>query len=371
MLTIIPTLDYEIHGNGTGNPRELMIEPTARLLNCLEGYGGKLTIFAEAAEIQRFKEHEEKTGVDSYHFQAIAKQLRDARHKGHDVQLHIHPSYANAHMADGAWQQDWSEYNLATLPTPRLKEILKESKAFLEALMRTEHPNYTVEAFRAGNWAAQPSRALMTALAEEGIYIESSVYKHGVRGHLVPLDYRHASHAMGPWRASFDDVCIEDPDSPVWEVPIYAESRRAYYFLNLMRLYRVYLSHRHPLAKGMPDPMTKTASGSPRRSLVTRLATKTKSLFMDKHAWKADYNQATARQLIAALDRAARAHPGENRPFVMIGHPKLFTGFNEANFRIFLNYVTAHPDRFRFGFYRDVVAQNGTKSESLRTGMMA
>ncbi len=38
MKKLIFTLDYEIHGNGDGNPYELMVEPTYRLMNLLEEY---------------------------------------------------------------------------------------------------------------------------------------------------------------------------------------------------------------------------------------------------------------------------------------------------------------------------------------------
>ena len=51
MLKPIFTLDYEIHGNGDGCPYALMVEPTDRLLRLFEGFGAKLTIMADVAEI--------------------------------------------------------------------------------------------------------------------------------------------------------------------------------------------------------------------------------------------------------------------------------------------------------------------------------
>ena len=52
MQKLIFTLDYEIHGNGDGDPFELMVEPTNRLMDLLDEYGAKLVIFADVAEIQ-------------------------------------------------------------------------------------------------------------------------------------------------------------------------------------------------------------------------------------------------------------------------------------------------------------------------------
>jgi hypothetical protein len=42
MVHIIFTSDYEIHGNGTGTPYKLMIEPTYRNLDLFDEYGNKI-----------------------------------------------------------------------------------------------------------------------------------------------------------------------------------------------------------------------------------------------------------------------------------------------------------------------------------------
>jgi hypothetical protein len=38
MLNVIFTSDHEIHGNGEGCPYELMVEPTARMMDLFERY---------------------------------------------------------------------------------------------------------------------------------------------------------------------------------------------------------------------------------------------------------------------------------------------------------------------------------------------
>ena len=43
-IQLILTLDYEIHGNGEGSPRDLMVRPTDRLLEMLNTVDGKLTL---------------------------------------------------------------------------------------------------------------------------------------------------------------------------------------------------------------------------------------------------------------------------------------------------------------------------------------
>ena len=72
---------------------------------------------------------------------------------------------------------------------------------------------------------------------------------------------------------------------------------------------------------------------------------------LQKHAWKADFNQCTGKQLINVLDRASSTYdPAKDQvlPFVLIGHSKLFTKQNERNLRPFLAHCAEHPDRFGF-----------------------
>ena len=84
MLNVVFTLDYEIHGNGEGDPATLMVEPSARLMDQFDRYGAKLTIMADVAEILKFREYKGKTGRDDYHYEAIADQLRNAVRRGHE-----------------------------------------------------------------------------------------------------------------------------------------------------------------------------------------------------------------------------------------------------------------------------------------------
>src|SRR5439155_5345154 len=121
---------YEINGNGEGCSRELMVEPTARLLRLFDEYGARLTIMADIGEILKFKEYAERRGKDDYHFAEIRDQLQKAVRTGHDVQLHIHSSYFNATHDGRRWVQDWSEYNFAGLSPKRMGEMIERGKNF-------------------------------------------------------------------------------------------------------------------------------------------------------------------------------------------------------------------------------------------------
>ena len=63
------------------------------------------------------------------------------------------------------------------------------------------------------------------------------------------------------------------------------------------------------------------------------------SMVAKKHAWKADFNQCTGRQLIGALRRAEERYStsSDKLPFVLNGHSKLFNRVNEKVSALFWN----------------------------------
>jgi hypothetical protein len=78
------------------------------------------------------------------------------------------------------------------------------------------------------------------------------------------------------------------------------------------------------------------------------------SMLTRKHAWKADFNQCTGRQLIGALKRAEARYAGMtgDLPYVLIGHSKLFTEANERSLRVLLDFVAGEKSRFGFATFR-------------------
>jgi len=346
MFHIIFTLDYEIHGNGDGCSYALMVEPTRRMMALFERYGAKLTIMADVAEILKFKEYKEQTGRDDYHYGAIAEQLREAVRRGHDVQLHLHSSYFNARHENGRWVQDWSEYNFAGLPFERMDQIVRTGKQFLEDLLKLVSPAYECVAFRAANWAVSPSSNVVRALINNGIRIETSVFKHGRRDGLVSFDYSNAYSDLLPWPVDEDDVCRRNEAGKLVEVPIYCEQRWIGAFLTPSRIYRARMTRNHSVANDYVEAgVGSRAAKSPAEKIIGRL-----SMLTHLHPWKADFNQCTGRQLVAALKRASHKYNGVvgELPFVLIGHSKQFTRANERSLQPFLEFIGA--DRAQYGF---------------------
>jgi hypothetical protein len=362
MYKVLFTSDYEIHGSGMGSPKDLVVDPTTRMLDQLDHYGGKLTIMADVGEILKFKEYATNTGNDRFHWGAIASQLQRAVKTGHDVQLHIHSSYFNATWDEskGYWKQDYSEYDLANLPYERVRDMIRKGKRLLEDTCRVASPDYECFAFRAANWSMQPSPNIVRALVEEGFRIDTSVWKYGVYDDLVKFDYRGAHSDLVPWPIDERDVCRRDPEGRLFEFPIYTEEQPLWVFITANRVYRVIAQRLNPLPnpEGAVDPMESRVNDQPRRSIGRRALGKVKDL-VRRHPWKVDFNQCTGKQLIDGLLRveARYGHPEAPLPFVLIGHSKTFTAHNERSLRPFLEFVAKHPDRFSFGTFADFDAE--------------
>lgn len=322
-ISLIFTLDYEVFGNGEGDPYKLMINPTYRLMSLLERYGAKLTIMAEVAEISKFKEYYDKYGIDKYHYQDIKHQLQDALKRGHSVQLHIHSAFFNASYKNNNWQLCNTEYDLASLPFERLYEIVSKSVSFLNKLLSEGLPEYHCSAFRAGGWGMMPTSNLYSALLANGITKDTSVYKWGKNYGLTNYDYSSAYSNMCKYPASPIDINKYDKDGRVVEYPIYSEYRSAFSFFSIMRAYRFVTSLLHK-TKHKKNDDKKSSSNNVSETLLGR-----KSL-------KYDYNKLTTRQMIK-MYRHCESQIGNTSgvEVVLIGHSKSFTQYNERTLKGF------------------------------------
>jgi hypothetical protein len=232
--------------------------------------------------------------------------------------------------------------------------VIRLGKDFLESLLRPVDSNYRCHVFRAANWCVTPSKNIVRALVESGIEIDTSVYKYGQRKGWLVYDYTRAHSALVPWRVNEDDICLRDDEGQLLEIPIYSEARWIGAFATPQRLYRALLGRRHNFSQynaGPPSENREPAANAENRHNDQRRA----HWLWRKHAWKADFNQCSGRQLIRAVERAERTHKhkGTVLPFVLIGHSKLFTRFNEWSLMPFLSHISNSPRKFGFSLFRE------------------
>jgi len=363
MIDIIFTSDYEIHGNGVGSPLKLMVEPTYRNIKLFDRYGAKLTIMADVAEILMFKKYLETNGSDDYYYEEIVAQLKDSVVRGHDVQLHIHPTYFDAKLNNNIWKQDAGSFILRNETFNSLYNIIKKTKDFLTSILTDAKKDYKCFVFRAGGWQMQPSKNITKALVANGIQIDSSVFKNGSRNGINKFDYFLAPHRLLPWPADENDICIPNINGKLIEFPIYTEQRYLTSFISLNRIYRLFaqtvsrLITPHPMIKKqVKAKKTEHETSIPQITKpVSNKCSRIKALFK-RYPFKMDFNQCTGHQLIRGLLNAEHAYgdPNFDIPFVIIGHSKTFTKYNEKSLIPFLRFVRENPERFRFSLFSDI-----------------
>lgn len=340
---LIFTLDYEIHGNGDGNPYELMVEPTYRLMTLLEKYGQKLTIMADVAEILCFKRYAAETGRDDYRVAEIEAQLCEAIKRGHDVQLHVHSSYFKAQHKNGAFDQCIEEYNMAALPIERIDEMVTECVTYLVDLLRPIKEDYKVWLFRAANWSMMPTENLYRVLVKHGITHDTSVYKGGCQGGNVCYDYREAYDNLFAYPASMLNINERDDKGQLIELPIYTEMRPFWDFVTPMRVFRMIRAkfHKHKHANEVKSKRVEELANIDNKEDRSKLTLRS---FFRLSPLKMDFNQVNARGLKRMMKNVMRRvesqeSRAESVNVVLIGHSKTFVPYNEKTLEPFLKWV--------------------------------
>jgi hypothetical protein len=173
----------------------------------------------------------------------------------------------------------------------------------------------------------------------------------------VNFDYSQAYSSIVPWRVKEDDMCSRDDTSALWELPIYSEKRWIGAFLTSNRIFRAFMGLRHKVHQDGQSSHQVRPHGTPaREGWLATIAPDTQgagwlATLLQRHAWKADFNQCGSKQLMNALHRASwryDSHKDKLLPFILIGHPKLFTKRNERSLAFFLAHCAEHPDKFGF-----------------------
>ena len=223
-IGIVFTLDYEIHGNGSGEFESWAYFPTSHMLNILENFGAKLTIMAEMGHYWAMKRYEELFVHDISLFES---QLKNAIERGHDVQLHFHPQWIDAKYENGNWVLDFSRKSIERLchNYDDAYLYLKKGKDDLQKLLKPVNPDYKCVGFRAGFLQMQPSKNIIKALIDAGFLSDSSV-SMGMKANdnLRVLDYTSAHSSYRPWKISIDEICKNDENGKLYEFPLLSDS---------------------------------------------------------------------------------------------------------------------------------------------------
>ena len=355
MTHLVLSLDYEIFGNGSGDVRRNMIEPTDRLLTLCDRYGAKVTIMFEVGEYWAIRKAEEtgRLHLDYSPSRQIEEQIQRAVKGGHDVQLHLHPWWVGAAFKDDGWQLCPQYRRISDLPHGEgsagdvfsVVGALCEGKRTLEALVRPIRAEYECLVYRAAMFWGQPSEELIRGLRKAGLAADSSVVRGLYETAPVPTDYRQAESAAGYWWTSAHDIGQPGPRGQhIVEFPVYSWMRP--YVCNFrwtklcVTLKRRQVEQANTHGHGMMEARQSTESPG---TILKRLGS--------WQPFKYDFCKLSARDMIRGLRRVMKGDRAQNdglgTPVVMLGHSKDF--WNDRNLETFLKLVKTECDA-RVGF---------------------
>ncbi len=309
-IIIIPTIDYEIFGNGTGDVMECLINPTYTLNNLSNKYGIKLTYFFEAAEYFKFEENDTalKRNLGYSPADEIKKQLLSLKQAGHDIQLHFHPQWLDAKYDSfiNKWVVDFSKWRVGDLDFSTIDFFLKKGKKLLENLLRPIDSDYHCIAFRAGAWSLQPEKNIYKALKKNNFEIDSSVaLNQKSNDKLAKYNFTNVPN-LPYWK--FNETLKNIQGNGILEIPIYS------YKTNFLKTV-VQIAKNKVIKSKTKKNITGSYAINPIRNIINVFFNNQRSI---------DLSNVTSKDFEEII---SNIHTQKKIPLVLIGHSKDFSQF--------------------------------------------
>jgi len=303
-MNVYFTFDYEIYfGANHGTVDNCIIRPTAELIRISNTYHVKFVFFVDSGFILKLDEYRKKFPQLEKDYVAITQQIKYLSDTGHDIQLHIHSHWEDSFYDGNKWIINTKRYKLADFSEEEIKDIVYRYKKVLSDIT-----NKKIFAFRAGGWCIQPFSKFKTAFIENGITLDSSVFKNGkYSSEEYDYDFTYA-----PDKEIYrfeDDVLKEDANGAFIELPIADVRNSPLFFWKLFLLGRKNPYLHKPIGDGKAMP----APGY-RKKLLTR--------FTNNPVSVDGYNA----KLLTSIYKKALAN--KKRHLVIIGHPKALSRFS-------------------------------------------
>lgn len=216
--------DWELRGNGSGDPRVLQFEPMRQLASIYDKHGLRGSFNVEVLQQLAHRRHQDRYPELRDIADEWDESVRQAYRKGHDIQPHIHPQWDDAtYLGSGGWdlRGDWSIINY---PAAHARRLICAAVRYLENLLRPINRQYRCVSFRAGSWCIAPSEHILGILAEQGFVFDMSIVA-GIRYDTphVRLDYRHCDEAFLPYYPVMTDArLISATREPIVCIPTHA-----------------------------------------------------------------------------------------------------------------------------------------------------
>lgn len=243
------TWDYELYfGRPTGSAENCMIKPSQQLLGMVKKYALPMTFFVDCGYLLRLREQQHKYAALRHEYEAVCRQIDDIVRSGSEVQLHIHPHWEDSFYNGREWVMHVNRYKLADFSKEEAASIITSYTTLLR-----EISGQPVNAYRAGGWCMQPFSHIAEALHQNGIRIDSSVFKGGYfQSDLYAYDFRNCPSAE-LWRFN-EDPCVKEANGRFLELPISNYTLSPLFFWKLFILGRLKPDIHKPVGNGKPVP---------------------------------------------------------------------------------------------------------------------
>ena len=214
-MKIFITLDYELFfGPRFGTVLASIIEPTERLIEIANKHNIRMTFFIDIGYIIKLKKYKSKYIELEQDYKLITEQIQVLASSGHDVQLHIHPHWEDSYYDGSKWVMVTERYRLHDFSNDEIKDIVFRYKKSLEEITCNQ-----IFTYRAGGWCIQPFSKIKQALKENGLWLDSTLFKNGTaKSSTHFFNFKNMPEKI---QYSFeDDPLVEAPNGYFLEVPI-------------------------------------------------------------------------------------------------------------------------------------------------------
>jgi hypothetical protein len=303
-MKIYVTFDYELYfGENTGTVEKCILAPTRELIRIAETHDVRFVFFVDCGFILKLDEYRKKYPVLDKDYKALTEQIKYLSDIGHDMQLHIHPHWEDSSFDGDRWRIDVSRYKLADFSDEDAGEIVRRYKKVLY-----EITGKRIFAFRAGGWCLQPFNKFERPFRENGITLDSSVFRNGhFSSQQYSYDFRDAPD-KDIYRFE-NDPLVESTSGYFTEIPISPIRNSPLFFWTLF-----FLGRKDPyLHKPLGDGRAMAAPGY-RKKLLTRFSNNPVSVD--------GFNSSLLPMALKLLQKQGK----EN--MVIIGHPKALSRYS-------------------------------------------
>lgn len=303
-MNIYITLDYELFFGKSGSVDNCIINPTNKLLEIVNPYNIKLNLFVDVGYLVKLKAQKNEFSQLEKDYQKVSEQLQHLSQQGHCIELHIHPHWEDSYFDGKEWVFDTSRYKLKDFPETEVHDIVTKYTAILK-----EITGKNPVAYRAGGWSIQPFKHLKKALADNDVFIDSTVFPQGYHNSKHQFfDFRKVPQFKTHYRFS-DQIDQEDSTGKFTEIPIssYKVSPLFFWKFALKKLQKS--TENQAFGNGY-------AVAKPKAEILRMLTTSSYSV-ASIDGYKTSYLEKSFRKY------QKNCNVSDN--FVIIGHPKAFS----------------------------------------------